>query len=136
MLATILLADFANIANNGKINATGVFFRQIEAYQFPFRHSSMYLVINLQTMPLDEVRGEMDLIARLIDADGTVLHQLEMPFTFPEWSGNLRPEANFIFQINNLQFSYPGEYVWDVFVNEENVGRYEFNLNQQAKENG
>ncbi|MCC6603850.1 MAG: hypothetical protein IT327_11605 [Anaerolineae bacterium] len=135
MLATVLLADFANLTDNSKINVMGVF-RQINAGQFPCRHLSMYLVINLQTMPLDELHGEMVLVARLIDADGTVLHQLEMPFTFPEWSGNLRPEANFIFQINNLQFSYPGEYVWDVFVNDENVGRYEFNLNQQAKENG
>lgn len=135
MRATILLADYANLTGNGKINVMGLF-RQINSSQFPFRHLSMYLVIKLQTEPIENLRGERVMVARLVDADGSVLQQLEMPFKFTEWEGGLRPEANFILQLNNLLFSYPGEYIWDVFVNDENVGEFEFYLSQQATKNG
>ncbi len=135
MRATILLADYANLTGNGKLNVMGVF-RQITANQFPCRHSSMYLVIQLQTEPVEDLRGERVMVARLVDADGSVIRQLEMPFKFPQWDGGLRPEATFIIQINNLTFPYAGEYVWDVFVNDKNVGQFEFYLSQQPTENG
>ncbi|MFQ5434810.1 MAG: hypothetical protein ACE5FD_08035 [Anaerolineae bacterium] len=129
MRATILLADYANLTGNGKLNVMGVF-RQINANQFPCRHLLMCLVIKLQTEPIEDLRGERILVTRLVDADGSVLRQLEIPFKFPERSGGLRPEVNFILQINNLDFPYAGEYVWVVFVNDENVGQFEFYLNQ------
>ncbi len=135
MHATILLADYANMTDNGKLNVMGVF-RQINASQFPCRHLSMDLVIQLQTEPLDTLRGEQVLSASLIDADGSVLYQIEMPFKFPEQSRNLRPVANFMLRVNNLEFFYPGEYVWVVSVNEENIGRFEFILNQQLPDSG
>ncbi len=135
MRAIVLLADYANLTGNGKLNVMGVF-RQINASQFPCRHLAMYLVINLQTDPIEELRGERVLIARLIDADGSVLRQIELPFKFPERSNGVRPEANFILQINNLEFPYPGDYAWHIFVGDENIGQLEFYLNQQPTDIG
>lgn len=130
MRAIVLLADYANLTGNGKLNVMGVF-RQIYAHHFPCRHLSMYLVIKLQTDPIEEIRGERILIARLIDADASVLHELELPFKFPERIGGLRPEANFILNINNIDFPYPGDYAWHVMVENENYGQFEFYLSQQ-----
>ncbi len=130
MQATVLLADYANLTGNGKPNVMGVF-RQIYAPQFPYRHLSMYLVIILQTEPIEESRGERILIVRLVDADGSVLRQLEMPFRFPVRNSGIRPEATIIFRIDHVEFPYPGDYVWQVLIEDENIGQYEFYLNQQ-----
>jgi hypothetical protein len=130
MQATVLLADYANLTANGKPNVMGVF-RQIYAHQFPCRHLSMYLVIILQTDPIEESRGEHILAARLIDADGSVLRQLEIPFRFPERSSGIRPEATMIFRIDHIEFPYPGDYAWHILIENENIGQYEFYLNQQ-----
>ncbi len=135
MRATVLLADYANLTINGKLNVMGVF-RQITATSFPCRHLSMYLVIKLQSEPLDDLNREQSLIANLIDADGSVLHQIEMPFKFPKLSDGFRPEANFLLQINNLEFPYPGDYIWHIIVNNDNVGQFEFYLSRQPTENG
>lgn len=133
MRATVLLADYANLTGDGKLNVMGVF-RQINAVRFPCRHLSMYLVIKLTAGLMDELKGEHVLVTHLVDADGTVLHELEMPFEFPEGSSvrdsGLRPEVNFLFQIANLEFFSPGDYVWHVLVEDENVGRFEFYLNE------
>lgn len=127
MRATILLADYANLTGNGKLNVMGVF-RQIYANRFPCRHLSMFLVIKIHADPIEELRGERILIARLVDADGSVIRELEMPFSFPERDGGVRPEANFIFQIAELEFPYPGDYAWHVFVGDVDMGQFEFYL--------
>lgn len=135
MRATVLLADYANLTSDGKLNVMGVF-RQINASQFPCRLLSMYLVIKIQTDPVEELRGERVLIARLVDADGSVLREIEMPFKFPERSGGVRPEANFIFQITNCEFPYSGDYAWHVLVEDEIMGQFEIYLSQHSTDNG
>jgi hypothetical protein len=46
-LLTILAADYANIAQGGKLNVMGIF-RNINALKFPAKHSSMTLVVKLE----------------------------------------------------------------------------------------
>lgn len=131
MRATILLADYANLTNTGKLNVMGVF-RQINARDFPCRHRSLYLVIKLETEILDNTQKERIFRASLKDSESSILHQIEIPFRFPSSRGTLRPEANFILQIPDLTFPNPGEYEWDVFVDDEFISRLEFYLHHQS----
>jgi hypothetical protein len=136
MEAIVLLADYANMSSDGKLNVMGIF-RQIISPQFPCTHSSMYLVIKLQAEPLETASGQHVLTARLIDADGVDLQQLEMGFKFPDWQQQgPRPEVNFVFNLNNVEFPYPGDYVFDVLVDGEDAGRLSFYLNELSPSDG
>ena len=119
-LLTILAADYANIAQGGKINVMGIF-RNIYATQFPARHLSMTLVIKLGA-DLGEFYDERQLTVKLMDADANELMRFETPIKIPKPSGGQRPEINAIIQINEIVFPQPGRYQFSVFVDRDAKG--------------
>ncbi len=138
MKAFVLLADYANITGNGKLNVMGMF-RVIHAQAFPCSHLSTHLIIKLYPDLLENVQGEHTLIARLVNEDGDVLNQMEIPFAFPS-QGNqaLRPEHNFILKLSVLEFEKPGDYAFKIHVDslDNEVGEVAFYVNQLPIENG
>ena len=129
MKATILLADYANYTQDGKLMVVGLF-SQINATGFPVRHSSMYLVISLQDDSVGSPGGKKQLRTRLLDADGSTMWQVEGPFEIAPWREGPRPEVNFIFSLNNIEFREPGDYRFDVDVDDELVGEVAVYLNR------
>lgn len=119
-LLTLLAADYANIAQGGKINVMGIF-RTIYATTFPAKHLSMTLVVKLGAN-LGEFGQERQLIIKLLDADGKELMRFESKVKVPSPSGGQRPEIDAIIQINEIIFPNPGRYQFSVFIDKDEKG--------------
>ncbi len=119
-LLTILAADYANIAQGGKINVMGIF-RNIYATRFPAAHPSMALIVKLGA-DLGEYGDERTLTIKLLTADGRELMRIESPIKIPEGKGGQRPEVNAIFEINGMVFPEPGRYQFSVQVDRDVKG--------------
>jgi hypothetical protein len=128
-LLTILAADYANIAQGGKLNVMGIF-RNINAPSFPAKHLSMTLVIKLAA-DLGEYE-ERTLKIKLMDSDGIELMEMAAPIKFPPPEGGKRPEINAILQINEIVFPKPGRYQFSVFVDKDYKGSLSIDLVQQT----
>ena len=119
-LLTILAADYANIAQGGKLNVMGIF-RNIYATSFPAQHASMVLIVKLAG-ELGEYGDERTLTIKLLDADGKELMRFTNPIQIPFPSGGQRPEVNAILAMNGLVFPVPGRYQFSVQVDKDVKG--------------
>lgn len=112
-----LLADYANVSREGKLNILGIF-EQISAQSVPAVHPQMQLV-----MALEADRGDADrehkVEIELIDADGTKLFSISGDLKFGPPLLDERIRINHIIQLNNLQFNRFGDYEFKIFVNNE-----------------
>jgi hypothetical protein len=68
-------ADYANVADNGKLNIMGIFDR-IQSDKFPARHPSMFLVIKLSA-DLGEYDTDHDFRIMFLNTDGNELGAIE-----------------------------------------------------------
>jgi len=119
-LLTILVADYANVAQGGKINVMGIF-RNIYAVNFPAVHPSMALIIKLGA-ELGEYGDDRKLIVKLLDADGKELMNFENIIEVPQPEGGQRPEINAIFALNGIVFPTPGRYQFSVLIDRDVKG--------------
>jgi hypothetical protein len=119
-LLTILAADYANIAEGGKLNVMGIF-RNIYAAKFPAKHASMHLVIKLGA-ELGETGGNRRLTVLLEDEDGKEILKLSNNVTAPTSPAGQSPEINAIFQFQGIVFQKPGMYQFVVIVDDDYKG--------------
>ncbi len=112
-----VLADYANVSREGKLNILGIF-DIIRARVFPTTHSQLLLVMSLEAS-IAEVGQSKTVEVKLMNEDGKQLFgisgQLELKGAQP---GELI-RNNHILQLNNLVFEKLGNYVFHVFVNGE-----------------
>lgn len=118
-ITTAVLADAANISQEGKLNITGIF-DSIAARTFPAKWPLMVLVIRIEAHGSET--GQHDIRVRLIDEDGTMLSQLDGAFDIgrPD-SPHLPVTGELVLRIANSEFSEPGTYSFDIWID----GRYE-----------
>ena len=119
-LLTILAADYANIAQGGKLNVMGIF-RNIYATTFPARHLSMMLVVKLGA-DLGEYDQVSQITIKLLTADGKDLMSYETQAKVPTPTGGQRAEIDILIQINEIVFQDPGRYQFTVFVDKDVKG--------------
>lgn len=119
-LLTILVADYANVAQGGKINVMGIF-RNIYADSFPAVHPSMALIIKLGA-ELGEYGDDRKLIVKLLDADANEIMKFENIIEVPQPIGGQRPEINAIFALNGIVFPAPGRYQFSVLIDKDFKG--------------
>jgi hypothetical protein len=119
-LLTILAADYANIAQGGKLNVMGIF-RNIYATSFPAQHPAMVLIVKLGA-ELGEYGDERTLTIKLLDADGKELMRFTNNIQIPQPAGGQRPEVNAILALNGLVFPAPGRYQFSVQVDKDVKG--------------
>ena|SRR3989337_805563 len=115
-----LAADYANITGDGKLNVMGIF-REINALNFPARHSSMHLVIKL-VAELGEYGITRDLFVRLLDPDGKEIMSLSGQINMPQGGGGRTPEVNVILELKDVIFPNPGPYQFVVLVDKDHKG--------------
>jgi len=116
----LLVADYANVDQGGKLNVLGAFGR-IYAPQFPAAHASLYLVIKLGA-DYGDFGKPKGLTVHFRDADGKVLMALPtMNFSVNPNTMSL-PEVNFIIQVQNLVLPSPGQYDFEILVDDEEIG--------------
>lgn len=112
-----LVADYANISQEGKLNILGIFDR-INAQSVPAVHPQMQLIMALEA-DRAEAEREHKIEIQLIDADGNKLFAIEGHMKFDTPSPGERIRLNHITQLNNLQFNRFGAYEFKILINSE-----------------
>jgi len=112
-----VLADCANVSQEGKINIMGIF-EFIRTNKLPVVHPQMQLVIVLRGDSGDANR-EHQLALELIDEDGRKIFGMEgkMKFGSPPQGQDVR--LNQIIQLNNIRFEKAGRYDFKIMINNE-----------------
>jgi hypothetical protein len=119
-LLLLLAADYANITGDGKLNVMGIF-RDINAYSFPTRHSSMHLVVKLGA-ELGEYGDTRTLTVKLRDPDGVDIMTITGPAVIPNSEGGRIPEINAILELKDIIFPKPGPYQFVVLIDKDYKG--------------
>lgn len=116
-----VLADYANVSKEGKLNIMGIF-DVIHAQQFPYTHPQMQFVMNLEAT-LAEAGKTKKVEVHLMDGDGKKLFVVNGDLAL----GQARPGEPFrtssILTINLLKLDQPGDYVFNVLINDEHKAR-------------
>jgi hypothetical protein len=112
-----LLADEANVSQEGKLNVLGVFDR-IAAASFPVVHPKLVFVFRVQAEYTDQ-GPPVPVRVRLLDQDGAVLFEATGELAPPPVGPGEFVTANQIFTLVGVQFPQPGLYNFVLTVGEE-----------------
>jgi hypothetical protein len=123
-----LTADYANITGDGKLNVMGIF-REVNAINFPARHSSMHVVIRLYA-ELGEFGATRDLVVKLLDADGTEIVGLSGQVDVPKPAEGRTPQVNVILELKDIIFPKPGPYQFIILLDKDHKASLTIYVNQ------
>jgi hypothetical protein len=125
-LRLFLLADYANLSQEGKLNVMGIFDR-INANRFPARHPEMYIVVRLRA-ELGEGDETRTLTIKLLDEDGAQIGAVSQEFQMSPAKSGYMPEANFMINLRDVMFPQPGRYEFVLLVDKESKGSMPLDL--------
>jgi hypothetical protein len=112
-----VLADYANVTAEGKLNIMGIFNTIFVTSDFPALHPQLQLVFQFLVSPAE--RGETKKIdIKLLDADGSVLLGIAAETRLPQ-DMPANQEIPQIIGLNGLVFPKPGDYAFSILVNGE-----------------
>lgn len=113
-----VLADYANVTKEGKINILGIF-DTINSKVFPFVWHSMQLVMKFE-YPRSESDTVKNIVVQLMDEDGKTIFQVAGELKLPKSQGNmLAIQMNHFLILNSLRFEKPGNYQFSILVNND-----------------
>jgi hypothetical protein len=111
-----VLADYANVTADGKLNILGIFDR-INLMQVPAVHPQMHLVLRLEAHAAERERAHKIEI-RLHDPDGATIFEVNGDIV-PHGEGAHPVSTNQILTLNNLQLEKIGAYNFIIFINND-----------------
>lgn len=111
-----LLADYANVTAEGKLNILGIFDR-INVQSLPAVHPQMHLILRLEAHPAERDRTHIVEI-RLHDPDGDTVFEVKGDLV-PHGQSGRTIATNQILTLNNLQLGKTGGYTFVVFVDND-----------------
>ncbi|HSJ10837.1 MAG TPA: hypothetical protein VK928_13015 [Longimicrobiales bacterium] len=111
-----LLADYANVTAEGKLNILGIFDR-ISVHEIPAVHPQMHLILRFEAHPAERDRVH-NIEIRLYDPDGQTVFEVKGDVV-PHGHIGQTIATNQILTLNNLQLSKPGGYIFVVMVNND-----------------
>ena len=103
-----ILADEANVSQEGKLNVLGIFDR-IAAAEFPVMHPRMVFAFRVEAEAGDGGRG-FPVNVELLDPDGAVLFQAAGEMMAPRVPAGEFTTSNQVFTLVGLQFPRAGLY--------------------------
>ena len=112
-----VLADYANVTAEGKLNILGIFDR-INVSGLPAVHPQMQFVMRLEAHPAEKDRVH-SIEVRLHDPDGETVFELKGEMVPRGGAPGQTIAANQIITINNLSLSKTGEHSFVVFVDND-----------------
>ena len=123
-----LVADYANITREGKLNVMGIF-NDIYSFNFPARHSSMHLIAKLGA-ELGEYGQTRDFTVKLLDEDGNHIMDVSGQIQMPKGERGRKPEVNVILELKDVVFPKPGAYQFVIFIDRDHKGELSLYINQ------
>lgn len=112
-----LLADYANVTREGKLNVMGLF-TIINAPVLPWIHPQMQLVLEFEAGPA-EWDTEKKIEIKLLDADGNQVLAVGGTARVPRGERGRRVRINSIMTLGNVRFNAEGDYIFAVLIGEE-----------------
>lgn len=112
-----LLADSANVSQEGKLNILGIF-ENIRCEQFPFRLPSLSLVFSV-IGDSGDVGKPHELKVDFVNADGKSLLKVEGKVQFNQPAPGMKPKVNQIININGLPIEGSGSHEFKIIINNE-----------------
>lgn len=112
-----LLADYANVTTEGKLNILGIFDR-IHVVRLPAVHPQMQFVTRLEAHPA-EVNRKHVIEIKLHDPDGRAVFEIKGDVMLHGRGPGETVFANQIVTINHLQLPKVGGYTFVVFVDND-----------------
>jgi hypothetical protein len=113
-----VIADAANVSQEGKLNVLGVF-DTISAREFPFRHAAMVFVVRM-TADFTE-QGTCKLEVRLMDADGGQVFKAEGPMEVSGGAPGRPAKPHVIIGLSGISFGKPGDYSFEILVDGQHM---------------
>ena len=107
-IAMAVLADEANVSQEGKLNILGIFDR-LAAVQFPVAHPKMVFAFRVEAGYGDAGRST-PVVVRLQDDAGEVLFEATGDMSPPMVPPGEFATANQVFSLVGIQFPHPGTY--------------------------
>ena len=123
-----LVADYANITGEGKLNVMGIF-NSINSFTFPARHSSMHVIAKLSS-ELSEYGQKRSFTILLMDADANHVVEVSGEFDIPKGQDGKKPEVNVMFELKDVVFTKPGRYVFVLLVDKDQKDEITLHVNQ------
>jgi hypothetical protein len=117
-----LVCDYANVTNDGKLNALGVLDR-IYAGQYPAIHRMMFMVMSFESDHDDEEQTRA-IDVQLIDPDANVVSRIQGQIQF----GAGKQILNQIHVFQDQMFNQPGAYQFNIFFDESLVKSVDLEL--------
>lgn len=112
-----LLADYANITREGKLNVMGVF-SIINAPVLPWVHPQMQLVLEFEAGAAEwDTQKEIEI--KLIDIDARPLIGIKSSIKVPRGEPGRRVRVNSIITLANVKFDRQGDYEFAILVGGE-----------------
>lgn len=127
-----LLADAANVSQEGKLNILGTF-ANINASKFPARHPQMQLVLRLEASPA-EAKMQKKLEVKLMDEDANAVGGAVAEFVVPEARSGRRIGLQIIMPISDAVFPKPGAYTFAVLVDGRTEAEVPLSLTKTPEE--
>ena len=122
-----VLADGANVTNDGKLNILGII-TQINTYEVPIVYAHMAVVLQLIASPGE--RGTTHALKLvMVDDDGKpILPPSELPFTIPDNLPGPEVDINVIAGMVGIQLKKFGEYRVDVLIDGQSKAQLRFKV--------
>ena len=124
-----VLADYANISKEGKLNILGVF-TEVNPPLLPWNLPQMYIVVSMEAEP-SEAGIDMPFSILLWDGDGKEILNLEqkLPIPAPSRPGT-RTTINNIIGLAGIPFNKAGEYAFYIRVAGQQKRQIAFRVNE------
>ncbi len=116
------LCDNAFFSEGNKLNIIGIF-KNINTVRCPFRHPQIFIVSNIITTKKGSYKEEIKLKRKRDDSE--IIRSFKFDFLA---QNNSSKEWGFIGRWGNIKFEEFGEYVVQIFLNEELIGEIPLHL--------
>lgn len=109
-----LLADYANVTREGKLNVMGVF-SVINAPTLPWVHPQMQLVLELEADPAEwDTQKEIEI--KILDVDARLVLAVRGSTKIPRGEAGRRVHLHSIMNFANVKFDAAGDYTLAILI--------------------
>jgi len=123
----LVAADYANVAEGGKLNIMGIFGR-IYSSTFPARHAEMYLVAKISAKP-SEYGAKRQLTVKLMDEDGKLeLINFSSEIVVPKNDKGETVQIHQILRLVDIIFPVAGTYQFSILIDNDEKAFYPIEL--------